>query len=118
MKGQPFSRQFRFALRGLKLTAAREKNFRVHLFVAAALLAVMILTRPAALWWAIVVLAVGMVLVAELVNTALETLADRVHPEQHPEIGAAKDIAAGAVLVAGITAAIVGLVGFLHWLSG
>lgn len=95
MKGQPFSRQFRFALRGLKLTAAREKNFRVHLFVAAALLPVMVLTRPAALWWAIVALAVGMVLFAELVNTALETLADRIHPEPHPEIGAAKDIAAG-----------------------
>ncbi|MCC7198334.1 MAG: diacylglycerol kinase [Gammaproteobacteria bacterium] len=117
MKAQPFNRRLRFALRGLKLTAMREKNFRAHLFVAAAMLMVMIMIRPAAVWWAIVILAIGMVLVTELVNTALETLADRVHPEQHPEIGAAKDIAAGAVLVAGATAAAVGLAWFLHWLG-
>ena len=37
---------------------------------------------------------------AELANTALETLADHLHPDHHPEIGVAKDVAAGAVLVA------------------
>lgn len=118
MKGQPFDRQLRFALRGLKLTAVREKNFRAQLFVAAAVMVVMLVTRPAAVWWAILMLAIGMVLVAELVNTAFETLADHIHPERHPEIGAAKDVAAGAVLVAGATAAAVGLVWIVDRLSG
>ncbi len=44
---------------------------------------------------------------AELFNAALETLADHLHPEEHPEIGAAKDIAAGSVLVAALIALLV-----------
>ena len=58
----------------------------------------------------------GLVLVAELLNSALETLADHLHPEQHPEVGAAKDIAAGAVLVASAVALVVGLAFLWDWL--
>jgi diacylglycerol kinase (ATP) len=54
-------------------------------------------------------LAVGLVLVAEMANTAIETLADHLHPGQHPEIGVVKDVAAGAVLVASLVAVVVGL---------
>ena len=61
-------------------------------------------TRASIIWWAIGVLAIGLVLVAELLNSALETLADRLHPERHPEIRSMKDMAAGAVLIASITA--------------
>ena len=67
------------------------------------------LTGAPALWWALVGLAVGLVLVAEMANTAIETLADRIHPGQHPEIGVVKDVAAGAVLVATIVAIVVGV---------
>ena len=55
--------------------------------------------QPAPLWWALVALISGLVLAFELMNAALEKLIDRLHPERHPEIGAAKDMAAGAVLV-------------------
>jgi diacylglycerol kinase (ATP) len=60
-------------------------------------------------WWALVGLAVGLVLVAEMANTAIEALADLLHPGQHPEIGVAKDVAAGAVLIATLVAIVVGL---------
>jgi len=60
--------------------------------------------RPAPLWWALVALAVAVVLAAELANTALERLADRLHPEKHPEIKVAKDCMAAAVLVASLGA--------------
>lgn len=50
---------------------------------------------------------IGLVMMAELMNAALETLADRLHPERHPEIGAAKDMAAGAVLAASVAAVLV-----------
>lgn len=64
----------------------------------------MLLLQPGALWCALVVLAVGLVLVAEAVNGAIEHLADAVHPAHHPLIGIAKDAAAGAALAASLTA--------------
>lgn len=118
MKGQPFIRRVGFALHGLRLAVQREGSLRTHLLAAAAVLLVLLLTRPAPLWWALLVLAVGLVLVAELVNSALEALSDHLHPERHPEIGAAKDIAAGAVLVASGVAVVVGVAFALDWLAG
>ncbi|ENO85273.1 diacylglycerol kinase [Thauera linaloolentis] len=117
MKGQGFIRRLRFALLGLRRTIGAERSFRTHLVAAAVVLAVLLAARPAPLWWAILGLAVGLVLMAELFNTALETLIDHLHPEQHPEIGAAKDIAAAAVLVASGAAVVAGLAFAADWLS-
>lgn len=107
MKGQPFIRRLTFALQGLYLAFRRERSLRFQALAGAAVLLVLLLTRPSPLWWAIGALTIGMVIMAELMNAALETLADRLHPEQHPEIGAAKDIAAGAVLVTSVAAVLV-----------
>ena len=60
--------------------------------------------KPAPIWGALVVVAATAVLSAELFNTALERLADHLHPERHPEIRVLKDCAAGAVLIASIRA--------------
>lgn len=104
MKGQAFGRRLRFALDGIYSAFRREYSFRLQVFAGAAVLVVLLLTRPSPVWWAIGALAVGFVLMAELFNTAVEVLADHLHPEQHPEIRAVKDIAAGAVLVSSILA--------------
>ena len=64
---------------------------------------------PGLIWAAAVGLSIGLVLALELLNTAVETLIDHLHPESAPEIKLAKDIAAGAVLVASVAAASVGL---------
>lgn len=117
MKGQSFGRRMGFALQGLRQARRRERSFRAQLLAAAAVLALLLIARPAPLWWAVMALAVGLVLVAELVNSALETLIDRLHPERHPEIGAAKDIAAGAVLVASGAALVVGAAFVVQWLG-
>lgn len=107
MKGQPFSRRLMFALQGICLAFRREHSFRMHVLACTSVFVVLFITHPPTLWWALGALTIGMVLVAELFNAALETLTDHLHPEQHPEIGAAKDIAAGAVLVAAMSAALV-----------
>lgn len=117
MKGQSFIKRIGFALKGLRLALQREISLRTHLSVAAAVLLVLLFMRPAALWWAILALAVGLVLVTELLNSALETLVDHLHPEAHPEIGAAKDMAAGAVLVASVIAIVVGVAFLFSWLG-
>lgn len=72
--------------------------------VAACLLPVLLVLRPAPLWWALTGLMAGLVIAAELVNTALEHLVDHLHPEQHPRIKIVKDCAAGAVLVLSLAA--------------
>lgn len=107
MKGQPFIRRLGFALAGLRLAFRRESSFRTHLLAMFAVLAVLCATRPPIVWWAIVLLAVALVLVAELINSALEALSDLLHPEQHPEIRSVKDLAAAAVLIASAVALVV-----------
>jgi undecaprenol kinase len=113
MKGQAFNKRLLFALRGIFLAFQRERSIRFQVLATTSVLACLLLTQPSALWWAIGALTIGMVLVAELFNSALETLADHLHPEQHPEIGAAKDIAAGSVLVATLIALFVAVAFFL-----
>jgi undecaprenol kinase len=81
---------------------------------------ILALVRPPVLWIALSVLAAGVVLALELVNTALERVIDHLHPEHHAAIKAAKDCAAGAVLIASLVAAIIGAMtvsialGWLH----
>ena len=109
MKGQGFSRRFGYARSGIAAAFRRERSMRTHGAAAVAVAIFLALTGAPALWWALVGLAVGLVLVAEMANTAIETLADHLHPGQHPEIGVVKDVAAGAVLVASLVAVVVGL---------
>lgn len=110
MKGQPFGKRLGFALHACA--------WRWRGSGACAL----ICWPPprcsrCSLWWALLALAVGLVLVAELFNSALETLLDHLHPGQHPEIGTAKDIAAGAVLVACAVAVLAGAAFLLYGLA-
>ncbi len=66
--------------------------------------------------WVVICFAIGLVWMAELFNTALEVVVNLVSPERHPLAGKAKDIAAGAVLIASLTAAVAGLLVFLPYL--
>jgi undecaprenol kinase len=118
LKNRRFPERLGFALAGLRLVFAREKSFRVQtIFAAAAALAILVL-RPGPLWTALVVLSAALVLVLELVNSALEYLLDRLHPAHSREIGAAKDAAAGAVLVAGLAALLIGVLMLADTLPG
>jgi len=103
VKNQPFLRRLGFAVSGLT-AALGESSFKTQLVAVVAVLVALIWLRPAPLWWALVALAVALVLAAELTNTAVERLADRLHPEKHPEIKLVKDCLAAAVLVASLGA--------------
>ena len=109
MKGQGFLRRFGYARSGIAVAFRRERSMRTHGVAVVAVVIFLTLTGAPALWWALIGLAVGLVLVAEMANTAIETLADLLHPGRHPEIGVAKDVAAGAVLVATAVAILVGV---------
>lgn len=97
------------ALSGFGHAVRTQRNVRIQLGIAVlmvALAAVCQLTRHE---WSLLVLAAGIVLGAELGNTAVEALVDLVSPQYHDLAKAAKDIAAAAVLVAAATAVVVGL---------
>jgi undecaprenol kinase len=99
MKNRPFHRRLHFAVEGIANAFRGEASFRVQCGAAGVVALTLIIKRPDPLWWAVLLLACGAVLAAELLNTALEHALDALHPGIHPGIRAAKDCAAGAVLV-------------------
>jgi len=88
-----------FALAGLLHGLRTERSVRFEAVVLVLVLAVLAVLRPAPIWWAAVALASAGVLAAELLNTAIEALADHLSPEFHPQIRVVKDCAAAAVFV-------------------
>lgn len=108
MKNRRFAERLGFAVAGLRLVFEREKSFRSQCALAFAAALVMVALRPGPLWWALVALSIALVLALELANSALEYLIDHLHPDLAREIGAAKDAAAAAVLVASLACAAVG----------
>lgn len=104
MKGQSFPRRLSYALKGLRDALRREASLKVHALAVLFWVAYCFWARPPAIWIAIFTLVSALVIGLELINTAVESIADRLHPDRHPEIGFAKDVLAGAVLIASLAA--------------
>jgi diacylglycerol kinase (ATP) len=109
MKNRPFHKRLSFASRGIVAAWRRERSFRTQVLLGIAATGFTAVLAPGLLWAAAVALSIALVLALELLNTALECVIDHLHPETAPEIKLAKDIAAGAVLLASIGAVAVGL---------
>ncbi len=104
--------KFRDAFRGIARAIRSQSSFAVHLLVAAVVVLVAAVLRVSLIGWCLLVAAIGFVLVAEIFNTAIESLARRLGPRRHPRIRDALDMASGGVLLAAITAAVLGVVIF------
>ncbi|MEA3209245.1 MAG: diacylglycerol kinase [Chthoniobacter sp.] len=111
------ARSFGYAFRGVRAMVVTQANARLHLGATVAVLVLGFVLELARWEWCAIVGAIGLVWAVEGVNTALEAVVDLASPQQHPLAGRAKDIAAGAVLCAAISAAIVGAVIFLPKLA-
>lgn len=109
-------RSFGYACRGLGFMLKTQHNAWIHLAATALVIAAGVWVQLSFYDWRWIVIAIGMVWVAEIVNTAFEHLCDVVQPEFHVSVKAAKDVAAGAVLVAAFAAALIGLLVFLPYL--
>lgn len=116
-KDQPFTARLGFALHGLRAALRTEPSLRLQLVVLAAVLAALVWLRPEPVWWALALLAGGLVIAAELLNTAIEELANELNPQAHPRIRLVKDCAAAAVLIASMAALGVALAFIVHKLS-
>lgn len=104
MKNQNFINRLAFAFQGIKFAFQTEASFRQQWCAVVAVAALLIWQRPPLMWTALLVMNCGLVIAAELFNTALETLIDHLHPDIHPAIKRAKDCAAGAVLILSLMA--------------
>jgi len=102
-------RSFGFATAGIMTLLLTQPNARVHLVLGAGATSLAFWLGLSAVEWALLTLTVGLVLVAEAVNTAIEAAVDIATPSIHPLARQAKDIAAGGVLISAITAVIVGV---------
>ncbi|MBY9076915.1 diacylglycerol kinase family protein [Paenibacillus sp. HN-1] len=117
-----FWKSFRYAAQGIALTFRNELNMRVHSGVAVIVLVMAALFKVSPGDWMLLLLAITLVLSAELMNTAVESVVDFVSPDIHPLAKAAKDAAAGAVLLTAVFAVLAGLYVFYHpvmdWITG
>ena len=113
MAQRPFSESFADAADGLAHAIRTEPNVRIQLVMGLMAVALAAILRFGWAQWALLVLAIGLVLCAELFNTCLEHFIDLMHPAEHDLAMRAKHAGAAAVLVASITAIVVGA-----WLFG
>ncbi len=121
MKNRTLKQSFKNALNGIYQAVLSEKNMRIH--VGATVLVVLggILLSLDTIRWVLLTIAIGFVLVSELINTSLEKLTDMVTSEYSETAGKVKDIAAAAVLVSAVLSVIVGLLVFyqplMNWIQ-
>jgi diacylglycerol kinase len=109
MRSRNLADSFRHAFAGLWYTLRTQRNARIHLAIAAGVVALALWLGLSYAQWAVLALTIGFVLVSELLNTVAETLVDLVCPEYHPQAKIVKDVTAGAVLLGAILAVVVGL---------
>lgn len=115
---KPFSIQARlnsfvYAFAGIKAFLRYEPQALIHLIATISVIIAGFYFEINKYEWIAVVFAIGIVVVSEMLNTAIEKLTDMVSPEIHPKAKVVKDLAAGAVLMASIAAAVIGLIVFL-----
>lgn len=109
---QALGKSFVYAARGIGFAIKTQRNIRLHLVAALAVCLTGYLLNVSSNDWRWLIACIGLVWLAEMVNTAFEYLCDLIQPEHHLSVQRAKDIAAGAVLMASLTAAIIGILVF------
>lgn len=105
-----------YALKGAWLLIRNEASIQVQLCIAVVVTAAGFYFDITATQWMFQVMAIGLVMATEGLNTAIEAIADFVHPDFHSKIGHIKDIAAGAVFFAAIAAVITGVIIYFPYL--
>lgn len=107
---------FGWAMNGIRTVWREEVNFRIEISIGILVVLFGIYLRLLVLEWMIIAACIGAVLAAEILNTAIEDLCNKVEPNTDPVIGKIKDIMGGLVLVVSITSVVIGLLIFTDYL--
>ncbi|WP_396601329.1 diacylglycerol kinase [Algibacter sp. R77976] len=102
-----------YAFKGAVLLLKTEASIKVQFFIALIVTAAGFYFNISTTEWTIQLLTIGLIISMEGINTAIEAIADFIHPEHHEKIGLIKDIAAGAVFIASVFACLIGLIIYL-----
>lgn len=100
----------KYAAKGFWILITSENSIIAQVIIGIIMTIFGFLMNISATEWLFQIFAIGLVLVAESLNTAIEKIADFIHPEYHKQIGRIKDISAGAAFFAAIFAVIIGLI--------
>jgi diacylglycerol kinase (ATP) len=111
--GGKLLKSFSNAARGIAFLFKSQVNARIELIIALIVIVFGFVLQISLAEWILILLCIALVLAFEGINTAIELFADKLHPGFDKEIGKAKDVAAGAVLIAAIVAAIIGFIIFV-----
>lgn len=112
-----FLNSFGYAFKGLAYAFKSQLNFKIHCLAAFLIIGLGFYVNLFLTEWLWIAAVIALVLIVELLNTAVELLVDLISPQQHPKAGTIKDVAAGAVLVAAFLALVVALVIFVPKLN-
>ena len=108
-----FVNSFKYPIKGLRYAYKNEQNLFVDVIVALIVVALGIIFKISSFEWALITITLGLVISAELFNTAIEAVVDLVTEKYHPLAKVAKDTSAAAVFVLAIVAVVEGLIIFL-----
>ena len=108
-----FWQSLAFALAGVRHAIRSQRNLRIHITIAVAVVIAGFVFGISRTEWAVVVTLIALVIGLELINTAIEALVDLASPESHSLAKVSKDTAAGAILVAALGSVAAGLIIFL-----
>lgn len=106
-------RSFGYAFKGVKYAYTTQLNFKVHAVATLATIVMGVFLHISLNEWLWIILAIALVITAEMLNTAIEILTDIVSPEWNEKAGRVKDLSAGSVIIVAAFAVISGLVIFL-----
>lgn len=112
MKHRRLNDSVKDALRGIFHVFRSERNMRIHVIAGLVVIVVAGVLDVPRIEYMILILTIGMMFVAELINTAFEEVVNLITEEYHPLAGTVKNIAAGAVLIAALTALGIGYIVF------
>jgi len=112
-QGGKLIKSFSNAARGIAFLFKGQVNARIEMIIALVVIVFGFLFKISPAEWMLILLCISLVLALEGINTAIEIFADKLHPGFDKDIGKAKDVAAGAVLIASIFAAVIGFIIFV-----
>jgi len=110
-KNEPFIinrlKSVRYAFKGMLILVRTESSIKIQVFIAIVVTIAGFVFDISHTEWMIQIAMIGLVMSIEGINTAIEYLADFVHPHHNEKIGLIKDVAAGAVFIASIVAVVI-----------
>jgi diacylglycerol kinase len=104
---------FKHAFNGLKILLREEHNSRIHVFATVVVIILGSIFDLNTYEWIAIIFSIGLVIISEIINTAIENISDFISPEKNEKIKKIKDLSAAAVLVSAITAFLIGFMVFI-----